>query len=83
VLDTDSLVTEDADYTSLAGFLLARFETLPEAGQAIERRRTALRDPRGREPPHRAGLDPPPRSARRNPGRLRRYRATDLFKEKP
>jgi CBS domain containing-hemolysin-like protein len=35
VLETDSLVTEDADYASLAGFLLERFETLPEAGQAI------------------------------------------------
>ncbi len=36
VLETDGLVTEAADYTSLAGFLLARFETLPEAGQAVE-----------------------------------------------
>jgi CBS domain containing-hemolysin-like protein len=36
MLDTDALVSEDADYSSLAGFLLARFETLPEAGQAVE-----------------------------------------------
>ena len=36
VLETDGLVSEDADYSSLAGFLLARFETLPEPGQAFE-----------------------------------------------
>ena len=36
VLETDVLVREAEDYTSLAGFLLARFETLPAAGQAIE-----------------------------------------------
>jgi len=36
VLDTTGLVSEDDDYTSLAGFLLARFETLPEAGQFVE-----------------------------------------------
>jgi CBS domain containing-hemolysin-like protein len=36
VLDTDVLVREDADYSSLAGFLLARFETLPETGQSVE-----------------------------------------------
>lgn len=36
VLETDALVGEDAVYTSLAGFLLARFETLPAAGQAVE-----------------------------------------------
>lgn len=35
MLETDSLVGDD-DYTSLAGFLLARFETLPEAGQSVE-----------------------------------------------
>jgi len=35
-LETDALVGEDADYSSLAGFLLARFETLPEAGQSVE-----------------------------------------------
>lgn len=36
VLETSSLVREDAEYTSLAGFLLARFETLPELGAALE-----------------------------------------------
>ena len=36
VLETDGLVSDDADYTSLAGFLLARFETMPEVGQALE-----------------------------------------------
>ena len=36
VLETDALVGDSDDYTSLAGFLLARFETFPEAGQAIE-----------------------------------------------
>jgi len=36
VLGTDALVSENDDYTSLAGFLLARFEAFPEAGQAIE-----------------------------------------------
>jgi len=36
MLETRGLVSEEDDYTSLAGFLLARFETLPEAGQAIE-----------------------------------------------
>jgi CBS domain containing-hemolysin-like protein len=36
VLDTDVLVREDADYSSLAGFLLARFEMLPQAGQSVE-----------------------------------------------
>jgi len=35
-LQTSGLVSEEDDYTSLAGFLLARFETLPEPGQAIE-----------------------------------------------
>jgi len=34
-LGIEGLVGDD-DYTSLAGFLLARFETLPEAGQFIE-----------------------------------------------
>jgi CBS domain containing-hemolysin-like protein len=34
-LETEGLVGDD-DYTSLAGFLLARFVTLPEAGQFIE-----------------------------------------------
>ena len=36
VLETGALVTEGAEYTSLAGFLLARFETMPAVGQAIE-----------------------------------------------
>ena len=36
MLDTDVLVREDADYSSLAGFLLARFEILPVAGQSID-----------------------------------------------
>lgn len=35
-LETDALVSEEADYSSLAGFLLARFETLPEAGQGVD-----------------------------------------------
>ncbi|KFI07115.1 TerC family protein [Massilia sp. BSC265] len=35
-LQTDALVGGDAGYTSLAGFLLARFETLPAAGQAVD-----------------------------------------------
>jgi CBS domain containing-hemolysin-like protein len=35
VLETEGLVG-DEDFTSLAGFLLARFETLPEPGQAVE-----------------------------------------------
>ena len=36
VLETGALVTDDDDYTSIAGFLLARFATLPAAGDAIE-----------------------------------------------
>jgi len=36
VLETDALVEEDADYSSLAGFLLQRFETLPSAFDAVE-----------------------------------------------
>ena len=36
VLETEGLVNETDDYTSLAGFLLARFETLPAVGQAVE-----------------------------------------------
>ena len=35
VLDTDGLVSDDADYTSLAGLLLARFETMPQVGQTL------------------------------------------------
>nr|WP_306392452.1 transporter associated domain-containing protein [Massilia sp. REN29] len=36
VLETEGLVSVDDEYTSLAGFLLARFESLPEPGQEIE-----------------------------------------------
>jgi CBS domain containing-hemolysin-like protein len=36
VLDTDALVGEGSEYTSLAGFLLARFEGFPGIGQSIE-----------------------------------------------
>jgi len=36
VLETSGLVSDDADYNSLAGFLLARFGTMPEAGHALE-----------------------------------------------
>ena len=36
MLETDVLVGEDDDYTSLAGFLLGRFESLPAVGEAIE-----------------------------------------------
>ena len=35
VLETGGLVSSDDDYTSLAGFLLARFESMPEPGQEI------------------------------------------------
>ena len=35
-LDTDSLHPDGGAYSSLGGFLLARFETLPQPGQAIE-----------------------------------------------
>ena len=36
VLETDGLVSADADYTSLAGFLLARFDRLPATGDVTE-----------------------------------------------
>jgi len=36
MLDTESLLGDDAGVTSLAGFLLARFGTLPHAGQQID-----------------------------------------------
>jgi len=36
MLETDALLKDGADYSSLAGFLLERFETLPAAGDAIE-----------------------------------------------
>jgi CBS domain containing-hemolysin-like protein len=35
VLQTDALVSPDADYTSLGGFLLARFDRLPAAGDIL------------------------------------------------
>ncbi|OON63416.1 hypothetical protein B0920_08550 [Massilia sp. KIM] len=37
LLETDSLVGEDDEYSSLAGFLLAQFESMPARGQALER----------------------------------------------
>ena len=36
VLGTDHLVKDGNDYASLAGFLLARFESMPAVGEAIE-----------------------------------------------
>ncbi|MFC5461795.1 TerC family protein [Massilia niabensis] len=36
VLETDGLVSDDADYASLAGFLLERFESFPAVGQTID-----------------------------------------------
>jgi len=36
ILETEGLVSEDDEYSSLAGFLLARFETMPTVGQALE-----------------------------------------------
>jgi CBS domain containing-hemolysin-like protein len=36
VLETDELVSENDEYTSLAGFMLERFGTLPSVGEAIE-----------------------------------------------
>jgi CBS domain containing-hemolysin-like protein len=36
VLHSDALVCEDGEYTSLAGFMLERFNTLPQAGEKIE-----------------------------------------------
>ncbi|MRW89830.1 CBS domain-containing protein [Duganella sp. FT80W] len=36
VLETSSLTSDNADYTSLAGFLLANFETLPALGATLE-----------------------------------------------
>ena len=35
-LETENIFQKDRDYQSLAGFLLSRFTTLPEAGQATE-----------------------------------------------
>ncbi|MDQ1818077.1 TerC family protein [Massilia sp. CCM 9210] len=36
VLHSDALVSDDDEYTSLAGFMLERFNTLPQAGEKIE-----------------------------------------------
>jgi CBS domain containing-hemolysin-like protein len=36
MLHSDALVSDGDDYTSLAGFLLERFNTLPQAGEKIE-----------------------------------------------
>jgi CBS domain containing-hemolysin-like protein len=36
VLETDALVSANDEYTTLAGFMLERFATLPSLGQAIE-----------------------------------------------
>lgn len=36
VLQSDALVSNDDEYTSLAGFMLERFNTLPQAGEKIE-----------------------------------------------
>jgi CBS domain containing-hemolysin-like protein len=36
VLETDGLVDDDADYSTLAGYLLARFGQLPQAGDVLE-----------------------------------------------
>jgi CBS domain containing-hemolysin-like protein len=35
VLQTDALVSPDAGYTSLGGFLLARFDRLPAPGDTL------------------------------------------------
>lgn len=36
ILETDGLVDEDDDYTSLAGFLLERFGTVPQSGKILK-----------------------------------------------
>jgi CBS domain containing-hemolysin-like protein len=36
VLHSDALVSDDDEYTSLAGFMLERFNTLPKVGEKIE-----------------------------------------------
>nr|WP_315393894.1 TerC family protein [uncultured Duganella sp.] len=36
VLDTEALISETDDYTSLAGFMLERFGTLPAVGESVE-----------------------------------------------
>jgi CBS domain containing-hemolysin-like protein len=36
VLETEALISENDDYTSLAGFMLERFGTMPLVGEAVE-----------------------------------------------
>ncbi|MGK5080318.1 TerC family protein [Janthinobacterium sp. HLX7-2] len=36
VFETESLVSDDGDYNSLAGFLLAHFENMPAVGEVLE-----------------------------------------------
>jgi CBS domain containing-hemolysin-like protein len=36
VLETDALISENDDYTSLAGFMLERLGTMPSVGEAVE-----------------------------------------------
>ena len=36
VLETDALISDNDDYTSLAGFMLERFGSLPTVGEAVE-----------------------------------------------
>jgi CBS domain containing-hemolysin-like protein len=36
VLETDALISENDDYTSLAGFMLERLATMPSVGEAVE-----------------------------------------------
>jgi CBS domain containing-hemolysin-like protein len=36
LLETNRLVSDGAEYSSLAGFLLERFQTLPDVGQSLE-----------------------------------------------
>ena len=64
VFETESLVSEDGDYNSLAGFLLAHFENMPAVGEVLElddlryeiveadERRIACVDVRRIEPDH-------------------------------
>ena len=64
VLETESLVSDDGEYNSLAGFLLAHFENMPAVGEVLElddlryeiveadERRIACVDVRRIEPDH-------------------------------
>ncbi|MEG1329486.1 MAG: transporter associated domain-containing protein, partial [Janthinobacterium sp.] len=36
VFETETLVSEDGEYNSLAGFLLAHFENMPAVGEVLE-----------------------------------------------